>query len=156
VRRGRCQSRDAAPPAPVRLTRRALEGGPAAPSIYLSCDPAGLGGGARTGGTPSLPLSTAWLLPPRVRAHVGHCGNNSSTVERAGTGRHLTCHCASYGPMSATPSSLSEGITAVRCPSPSKPLLFGYKIRHDDRIAARIARADAYSTNIAHHAPSYS
>jgi hypothetical protein len=27
VRRGRCQSRDAAPPAPVRLTRRALEGG---------------------------------------------------------------------------------------------------------------------------------
>jgi hypothetical protein len=33
VRRGRCQSRDAAPPAPVRLTRRALEGGPAAPSI---------------------------------------------------------------------------------------------------------------------------
>jgi hypothetical protein len=33
VRRGQCQSRDAAPPAPVRLTRRALEGGPAAPSI---------------------------------------------------------------------------------------------------------------------------
>jgi hypothetical protein len=32
VRRGRCQSRDAAPPAPVRLTRRALEGGPTAPS----------------------------------------------------------------------------------------------------------------------------
>jgi hypothetical protein len=32
VRRGRCQSRDAAPPAPVRPTRRALEGGPAAPS----------------------------------------------------------------------------------------------------------------------------
>jgi hypothetical protein len=35
VRRGRCQSRDDAPPTPVRLTRRALEGGPAAPSIYL-------------------------------------------------------------------------------------------------------------------------
>jgi hypothetical protein len=32
VRRGRRQSRDAALPAPVRLTRRALEGGPAAPS----------------------------------------------------------------------------------------------------------------------------
>jgi hypothetical protein len=47
MRRGRCQSRDAAPPAPVRLTRRALEGGPAAPSIRFSCDPAGLGGGAR-------------------------------------------------------------------------------------------------------------
>jgi hypothetical protein len=33
VRHGRCQSRDAVPPAPVRLTRRALEGGPAAPSV---------------------------------------------------------------------------------------------------------------------------
>jgi hypothetical protein len=32
VRRGRCQPRDAAPPTPVRLTRRALEEGPAAPS----------------------------------------------------------------------------------------------------------------------------
>jgi hypothetical protein len=50
VRRGRCQSHDAAPPALVRLTRQALEGGPAAPSIYFSCDPAGLGGGARTVG----------------------------------------------------------------------------------------------------------
>jgi hypothetical protein len=36
VRRGRCQSRDAAPPTLVRLTRRALEGGSAAPSI---CSP---------------------------------------------------------------------------------------------------------------------
>jgi hypothetical protein len=35
VRRGRCQSRDAAPPTSVRLTRRALEGGPAAPSVYF-------------------------------------------------------------------------------------------------------------------------
>jgi hypothetical protein len=32
VQRGRCQSCDAAPPTPVRLTRRALEVGPAAPS----------------------------------------------------------------------------------------------------------------------------
>jgi hypothetical protein len=32
VRRGRCQSRDAAPPALVRLARRTLEGGLAAPS----------------------------------------------------------------------------------------------------------------------------
>jgi hypothetical protein len=32
VRRGQCQLRDTMPPAPVRLTRRALEGGPARPS----------------------------------------------------------------------------------------------------------------------------
>jgi hypothetical protein len=29
---------------------------------------------------------------------------------------------------------------------PSKPPLFGYKTRHDGRIAARIVRAAAYST----------
>jgi hypothetical protein len=33
VRHGWCQPRDAAPPTPVRLTCRALEGGPVAPSI---------------------------------------------------------------------------------------------------------------------------
>jgi hypothetical protein len=33
VRHGRCRPRDAAPATPVRLTRRALEQGPAAPSI---------------------------------------------------------------------------------------------------------------------------
>jgi hypothetical protein len=36
VRCGRSQPRDAAPPTLVRLTRRALEGGPAAPSICFS------------------------------------------------------------------------------------------------------------------------
>jgi hypothetical protein len=46
VRRGRRQSREAAPPAPVRLTRRALEGGRRTLDL-LSCDLAGLGEGAR-------------------------------------------------------------------------------------------------------------
>jgi hypothetical protein len=32
VRQGQCQLRDTMPPAPVRLTRRALEGGPVRPS----------------------------------------------------------------------------------------------------------------------------
>jgi hypothetical protein len=32
MRRGQCQLRDTVPPTPVLLTRRALEGGPAAPS----------------------------------------------------------------------------------------------------------------------------
>jgi hypothetical protein len=35
VRRGRCQHRDTVPPTSVRLTHRALEGGPAAPSSPL-------------------------------------------------------------------------------------------------------------------------
>jgi hypothetical protein len=69
------------------------------------------------GGAPSLPLLMAWLPPSRVRTHAGRYGNSTSAVEHAGTGRRPTCHCAPYGPTSATPSSPSEDITAVRCPS---------------------------------------
>jgi hypothetical protein len=41
VRRGWCQLRDTMPPTPVRLTRRTLEGGPAAPSSPLLVTPQG-------------------------------------------------------------------------------------------------------------------
>jgi hypothetical protein len=41
VRRGRCQLRDTVPPTPVRLTRRALEGGSSAPSNPLLVTPLG-------------------------------------------------------------------------------------------------------------------
>jgi hypothetical protein len=41
VRRGRRQLRDTVPPTLVRLTRRALEGGPAAPSNPLLVTPQG-------------------------------------------------------------------------------------------------------------------
>jgi hypothetical protein len=41
VRRGRCQLRDTMPPTLVRLTRRDLEGGPAAPSNPLLVTPQG-------------------------------------------------------------------------------------------------------------------
>jgi hypothetical protein len=41
VRRGRCQLRDTVPPTLVRLTRRALEGGPAAPSNPFLVTPQG-------------------------------------------------------------------------------------------------------------------
>jgi hypothetical protein len=69
-------------------------------------------------------------------------------------------HCGAYG--NGTPPYLTlrlvrtdvsnslEARLKTSQPSaallPSKPLLFGYKIRHDGRIAARIVRAAAYST----------
>jgi hypothetical protein len=49
VRHGRCQPRDAAPPTPVRLTCRALEGGQP-PLEMLSRDLAGTGRDARPAG----------------------------------------------------------------------------------------------------------
>jgi hypothetical protein len=103
VRRGRCQSRDAAPPTPVRLTCRALEGGPVAPSIYFPMNFAGLGQGVRP----------AWWPPPRVQPHAGHCGNSFGAVECAGTGRRHARHCAPYGSTSATPSSPPRDIAAI-------------------------------------------
>jgi hypothetical protein len=114
VRRGRCQSRDAAPPTLVRITHRALEGGPAAPSIYF---PVTLQGYVETLGRRSTIPATVngMVAAPRVQSHAGHCGNSSGAVEHAGTGRCLTCHCAPYGPTSVTPSNPPEDITAVRC-----------------------------------------
>jgi hypothetical protein len=41
VRRGRCQLRDTVPPTLVRITRHALEGGPATPSNPLLVTPQG-------------------------------------------------------------------------------------------------------------------
>jgi hypothetical protein len=41
MRRGRCQLRDTVPPTPVRLTHRALEGGPVAPSNPFLMTPQG-------------------------------------------------------------------------------------------------------------------
>jgi hypothetical protein len=114
VQRGRCQSRDAAPPTPVRLTRRALEGGPAAPSIHFPVTFAGLGQGVRPAGR-HLPLLMIWWPPPRVQPHAGHCGNSSGAMEHAGMGRRHTRHCTPYGSTSATPSSPPGDITTVRC-----------------------------------------
>jgi hypothetical protein len=42
--------------------------------------------------------------------------------------------------------SLSEDITTIRCSPTLEPPLFGYKIGHDDQIAARIVRTAARST----------
>jgi hypothetical protein len=114
VRHGRCQPRDAAPPTPVRLTCRALEGGPATPSI---CFPVTSQGQVKTlGRRGAIPATiNCRRPPPRVQHHVGHCGNSSGAVRRAGTGRHHACHCIPYGSSSATPSSPPEDITANHC-----------------------------------------
>jgi hypothetical protein len=114
VRHGRCQPHDAAPPTPVRLTCRALEGGPATPS---KCFPVTLQGQVVTlGRRDAIPATlNCRRPPPRVQPHAGHCGNSSGTVKHAGTGRRHACHCIPYGSSSATPSSPPGDITANHC-----------------------------------------
>jgi hypothetical protein len=114
VRHGRCQPRDATPPTPVRLTCRALKGGPATPS---KCFPVVLQGQVVTlGRRDAIPATVnCRRTPPRVQPHAGHCGKSSGTVRHAGTGRRHACHCTSYGSSSATPSRPPGDVTANHC-----------------------------------------
>jgi hypothetical protein len=62
VRHGRCQLRDTAPPTPVRLTCRALEGGPATPSNRFLVN---LQGQAMTlGRRDTIPATVGPVRPP--------------------------------------------------------------------------------------------
>jgi hypothetical protein len=83
VRHGRCQPRDTAPPTPVRLTRRALEGGPATPSNNFLVN---LQGQVMTlGRRDAIPATVGPVRPPPCsQHHAGHCYNHSGAV-RHGT-----------------------------------------------------------------------
>jgi hypothetical protein len=73
VRHGRCQLRDTVSPTPVRLTRRALKGGPAAPSniFYVLIQGHAVTSGWRD--RSSLSLST-------LCGHPRHCRTTPDTV----------------------------------------------------------------------------
>jgi hypothetical protein len=98
VRQGRCQLRDTVPPTPVRLTRSALEGEPAAPSniFYMLIQGHDVTSGRRDRSSPSL--ST-------LCGHPRHCRTTPNTVATSqrcwvvrGQDIATTAHCATYGP----------------------------------------------------------
>jgi hypothetical protein len=111
VRHGQCQLRGTVPPTPVRLTRHALEGGPATPSNRFLVN---LQGQTMTlGRRDAIPATVGPVRPPPcLQLHVGHCYNNSGVVEHAGTRHCHACHCTPYGSPSTTSSSLFEDATA--------------------------------------------
>jgi hypothetical protein len=110
VRQGQCQLRDTAPPTPVRLTCRALEGGPTTPSNHFLVN---LQGQAMTlGRRDTIPTTVRPVRPPPcLQHHVGHCYNHSGAVRHAGTGRRHACHCIPYRSPSTASSSPSEDAT---------------------------------------------
>jgi hypothetical protein len=141
VRRGRCQPRDTTPPTPVRLTRRALEGGPGTPS---NCFLVTLQGQVVTlGRRDAIPATVGCRRPPLcVQHHAGHYGNSSGTRERD----VATPATVSRTDRRQQPPRAHLGTPRpTTAPLPSKLPLFGYKIRHDDQIAARTVKAAAYS-----------
>jgi hypothetical protein len=110
VRHGQCQLRDTAPPTPVRLTCRTLEGGPTTPSNHFLVN---LQGQSMTlGRWNAIPATVGPVRPPPcLQHHAGHCYNHFGAVRRAGTGRRHACRCIPYGSPSTASSSPSEDTT---------------------------------------------
>jgi hypothetical protein len=111
MRHGQCQLRGTVPPTPVRLTRRALEGGPATPSNPSLMNPQGQT--MTSGRRDAIPATIGPVRPPLcLQRHAGHCYNNSGAVGHAGTGRCHACRCIAYESPSTASSSPSEDATA--------------------------------------------
>jgi hypothetical protein len=123
------------PPTPVRLTRRALEGGPAAPSnpSLMTLQGQTMTSGRRErhprpcSATPGTATTTPALLSTRERDAA-----TPSTVPC--TGHHQRLPRARLGAPRPTTT-----------PSPSKPPLFKYWTHRDDKTGARTARTTANS-----------
>jgi hypothetical protein len=111
VRHGQCQLCGTVPPTSVRLTRRALEGGPATPSNHFLMNPQGQT--MTLGRRDAIPATVGPVRPPPcLQHHAGHCYNNSSAVGHAGTGRRHVCRYIPYGSPSTASSSPFEDAPA--------------------------------------------
>jgi hypothetical protein len=139
VQHGRCQLRDTVSPTPVRLMRRALEGGPATPS------------------NPSLmTLQGQTMTSGRRERHPRYCqvlrGHPRPCSATPGTATTTPALLSTRGRDAATPAAVPRTDHRQRLPrarvktprptttpSPSKPPLFKYGTRHDNKTTARTA-----------------
>jgi hypothetical protein len=135
VRHGQCQLCGTVAPTPVRLTRRALEGGPATPSnpSLMNLQRQTMTSGRRErhprpcGTTPSTATTTPVLLGTR-----GRDAATPATVPRTDHRQQL-------------PRARLRTPRPTTTPSPSKSPLFKYGMRRDDKTGARTARTAANS-----------
>jgi hypothetical protein len=135
MRHGQCQLCNTVPPTPVRLTRRALEGGLAAPS------------------NPSLmTLQGQTMTSGRRERHPRPCSATSGTATT--TPALLSTRGWDAATLVAVPRTdhrQRRPRARLRTPrptttsSPSKPPLFKYRTRRDDRTWSRTARTTANS-----------
>jgi hypothetical protein len=135
VRHGQCQLRDTVPPTPVRLTRRALEGGPPAPSNPSLVN---LQGQTMTSGRrerrprPCSAMPGTATTTPALLGTRGRDTATPATVPRTDRRQQL-------------PRARLRTPRPTTTPSPSKPPLFKYGTRYDDKTGARAARMAANS-----------
>jgi hypothetical protein len=142
VRQGQCQLRDTVPPTPVRLTRRVLEGGPAAPSniFYVLIQDHAVTSGRRDRKSPSLSA---------LCSHPRHCRATSGTVatsrrcrdvrgqDIATTATVPRTDFPSTAPSNWPTTAASQPTTA---PQTSKPLLYEHRTHHNASTGVGFAR----------------
>jgi hypothetical protein len=135
MRHGQCQLRGTVPPTPVWLTRHAFEGGLATPS------------------NPSLmTLQGQTMTSGRRGRHPRPCGTTTSTATTT------PALLSTRGRDAATPSTVPrtdhrQQLPRARLrmprptttPTPSKPPLFQYGTRHNDKTVTGTARTAANS-----------
>jgi hypothetical protein len=148
MRHGQCQLRDTVPPTPVRLTRRALEGGPAAPSniFYVLMQGHTVTSGRRDRSSPSL--STLCGHPRHCSITLDAMAMSRRCWDARGQDVANSDHCATYGPPSTTPSSRPTTAAGqpTATPPPSKLLLYEHRTHHDASTGAGFDRTTVSST----------
>jgi hypothetical protein len=142
VRQGRCQLRDTVPPTPVRLTHRALEGGPAAPSniFYVLIQGHTVTSGWRDRSSPSL--STLCSHPRHCRTMPDTVATSQRCWDVRGQDIATTATVPHTGPRQRhprTPPPTAAG-QPTATPPPSKPLLYGHRTHHDTSTGAGFTR----------------
>jgi hypothetical protein len=96
VRRGQCQLRDTVLPAPVRLTRRTLEGGAGGTLKYLLRAYAGPHRDVGPAGS-VIPIVVSPVRPsPPLQHHAGRCGDIPVLLGRTGTRHHHDGRSTNY------------------------------------------------------------
>jgi hypothetical protein len=144
VRYGQCQPRGTVLPTPVRLKRRALEGGPAA-SSNPSRESAGSNRDVWPTGASSPPLL---VLCGRPRACSTTPGTATTTPALSGTRRRDAATPATVPRTDyrqRLPRARLKTPRPTTTPSPSKPPLFEYRTHHDDKTVSRTVRTTANS-----------
>jgi hypothetical protein len=142
MRQGQCQLRDTVPPAPVRLTRRALEGGPVRRSniFYVLMQDHAVMSGRRDRASSSL--SALCGHPRHYRATPGAV----ATSRRCWDVRRQDIATTAIVPRTGFPLTVPSNwpTMAVGQPTttlqPSKPLLCEHRTHHDASAGAGFAR----------------
>jgi hypothetical protein len=142
VRQGRCQLRDTVPPTPIRLTRRALEGGPTAPSniFYALIQDHAVTSGRWDWSSPSLSALSGH--PRQCRTTPGTVATSQRCWDVRRQDITTTTTVPRTGPPSTAPSNRPTTAAGqpTATPPPSKPLLYEHRTHHDASTGAGFAR----------------